>query len=83
MSSTFRPRVCKNQIVLANYSEQLDARLEVERDPFKELYDNYNQILEEFHEVRTELNEQKMLAGRSFQADHYALVDIDPEFLDT
>lgn len=52
----------------------------MERDPYKELYDNYNIMLEEFAEVKAELQEQKLMAGRSFQADHYAMVDIDPDF---
>lgn len=30
------------------------ARSEQERDPFKELYDNYNQLLDEFLELRLE-----------------------------
>ena len=82
MSKTvFKPRVCKNQIVIANYQDQLESRLEQERDPFKELYDNYNMLLDEFLELRVEHKEQKAMAGRVFQADHYAMVDIDPEFV--
>lgn len=61
MSSVFRPRVCKNQIVIANYIDQLDVRLEVERDPFRELYDNYNLLLEEFAECKLEVKEQRAM----------------------
>ena len=56
------------------------ARYEVERDPFKELYDNYNQLLDEFLELKVEQKEQKAMTGRYMQADHYTMVDIDPHF---
>ena len=55
--------------------------MEKERDPFKELYDNYNQLLDEYLELRVDHKEQKAMAGRFFKEDNYAMVDIDPEFM--